>query len=292
MRFVVVGAGAIGGAVGGRLFRAGYDVTLVARGDHGRALRSGLVLEAPDGTVTLPVPVVEDPAQVSWEGDADGDPVVLLAVKGQHTDHALEQLRGGAPGRAGGLHAERRGERAPGAAPLPDTYGICVMCPATQLRPGVVQVHSAPVSGLLDLGRFPSGLGRPRPGDRRRHRDDDLPVGGPARHHALEVPQAPDEPGQRGGGAGRARGPVRPAGAGGATRGQGGAGRGGDRRGERPRRTGSGAGTSCRWPPRPSGEWQGAPAGRAWPGGRVDRGRVPQRRDRARWAPSTACRRR
>ena len=32
------------------------------------------------------------------------------------------------------------------------------MCPATQLRPGVVQVHSAPVCGLLDLGRFPSGL--------------------------------------------------------------------------------------------------------------------------------------
>ena len=59
MRFVVVGAGAIGGAVGGRLFEQGYDVTLVARGDHGRALRSGLVLEAPDGTATLPVPVVD-----------------------------------------------------------------------------------------------------------------------------------------------------------------------------------------------------------------------------------------
>ena len=92
MRFVVVGAGAIGGAVGGRLFERGYDVTMVARGDHGRALQSGLVLESPDGTATLPIPVVADPAQVSWEGDADGDPVVLLAVKGQGTGHALEQL--------------------------------------------------------------------------------------------------------------------------------------------------------------------------------------------------------
>src|ERR1700722_17827228 len=89
MRFVVVGAGAIGGAVGGRLFEQGFDVTLVARGDHGRALRSGgLVLESPGETGTLPIPVVADPAQVSW----DGDPVVLLAVKGQGTDHALEQL--------------------------------------------------------------------------------------------------------------------------------------------------------------------------------------------------------
>ena len=41
---------------------------------------------------------------------------------------------------------------------FPHTYGICVMCPASQLRPGVVQLHSAPVSGLLDIGRFPSGL--------------------------------------------------------------------------------------------------------------------------------------
>jgi 2-dehydropantoate 2-reductase len=161
MRFVVVGAGAIGGAVGGRLFECGYDVTLVARGDHGRALRAGLVLEAPDGSATLPVPVVDDPAQVHWEGDADGEPVVLLAVKGQHTDHALTQLSAVAPPGApvvcmqNGVENERRVLRH-----FEHTYGICVMCPATQIRPGVVQIHSAPVSGMLDLGAFPSGLGR------------------------------------------------------------------------------------------------------------------------------------
>jgi len=160
VRFVVVGAGAIGGAVGGRLFERGYDVTLVARGEHAKALQSGLVLEAPDGIATLPVPVVGDPAHVTWEGDADGDPVVLLAVKGQDTDHALTQLAVVAPPTApvvcmqNGVENERRVLRR-----FPNTYGICVMCPATQLRPGVVQVHSAPVSGLLDIGRFPGGLG-------------------------------------------------------------------------------------------------------------------------------------
>jgi 2-dehydropantoate 2-reductase len=41
---------------------------------------------------------------------------------------------------------------------FPNTYGMCVMCPASQLRPGVVQIHSAPVSGMLDLGRYPSGI--------------------------------------------------------------------------------------------------------------------------------------
>ena len=158
MRFVVVGAGAIGGAVGGRLFQKGYDVTLVARGEHGRALETrGLVLEAPDETVTLPVPAVMDPGQLTWSEDAD-DTVVLLAVKGQHTDHALSQLAA-APARTAvvcmqnGVENERRVLRH-----FERTYAMCVMCPASQLQPGVVQVHSSPVSGLLDLGCYPSGL--------------------------------------------------------------------------------------------------------------------------------------
>ncbi len=159
MRFVVVGAGAIGGSVGGRLFQQGFDVTLVARGEHGRALESGgLVLESPGETVTLAVPTVAEPARVSWDPDGDGDPVVLLAVKGQQTDQALTQLSVAPPTTPvvcmqNGVENERRALRH-----FPRTYGICVMCPASQLRPGVVQIHSAPVSGMLDLGRFPAGL--------------------------------------------------------------------------------------------------------------------------------------
>jgi 2-dehydropantoate 2-reductase len=158
MRFVVMGAGGIGGAVGGRLFQKGFDVTLVARGEHGRALEEGLVLEAPGETVTLPVPVVSDPAQVSWDAHANGEAVVLLAVKGQQTDHALTQLHVAPPSTPvvcmqNGVENERRVLRH-----FANTYAMCVMCPATQLRPGVVQIHSAPVSGLLDLGRFPSGI--------------------------------------------------------------------------------------------------------------------------------------
>jgi 2-dehydropantoate 2-reductase len=155
MRFVVLGAGAIGGTVGARLFQKGYDVTLVARGDHGRALERGLVLEAPDETVTLPIPVTDDPATLAWPEE---ETVVLLAVKGQHTDHALRQLAAAPPRTAvvclqNGVENERRVLRR-----FSGTYGVCVMCPATQLRPGVVQVHSSPVSGLLDIGCFPAGL--------------------------------------------------------------------------------------------------------------------------------------
>jgi 2-dehydropantoate 2-reductase len=155
MRFVVFGAGAIGGLVGARLFQSGADVTLIARGAHGQALQSGLVLEAPGESVTLPIPAVTEAAAVSWTDDT----VVLLGVKGQHTEDALRQLVTVAPAATpvvcmqNGVENERRVLRR-----FPNTYAICVMCPATQLRPGVIQAHSAPVSGLLDVGRYESGV--------------------------------------------------------------------------------------------------------------------------------------
>ena len=43
MRYVIYGAGAIGGVIGGRLALAGNDVVLVARGAHLAALRSDLL---------------------------------------------------------------------------------------------------------------------------------------------------------------------------------------------------------------------------------------------------------
>ena len=155
MRVVVFGAGAIGGLVGARLFQHGVDVTLVARGGHAAALASGLVLEAPDESVTLPIPVVTDAAALRWTDDT----VVLLAVKGQDTEEALTQLVTVAPQETpvvcmqNGVENERRVLRR-----FPRTYAMCVMCPASHLRPGVIVAHSAPVSGLLDLGRYPSGV--------------------------------------------------------------------------------------------------------------------------------------
>ena len=48
MRFVVYGAGAIGGVVGGRLAQHGHEVVLIARGDHHDAIRDhGLRLSPP-----------------------------------------------------------------------------------------------------------------------------------------------------------------------------------------------------------------------------------------------------
>ena len=86
MRFVVCGAGAIGGVIGGQLARAGFEVVLIdANGAHVDAInRQGLHLKGVHGAHTLAIPAVREAAAVDWrEGD-----VVVLAVKSQHTEAA------------------------------------------------------------------------------------------------------------------------------------------------------------------------------------------------------------
>ncbi len=154
MRFVIFGAGAIGGVIGGRLFEHGHDVVLVARGEHARAMQSrGLRLEDPDRALTLAIPVVTHPAEI----DLGPDDVVVLAMKSQDTQAALEALDTAA-GRPGAVACAQNGvanERI--ALRHHDrVYALCVMCPATHLEPGVVAASSSPVSGILDLGRYPA----------------------------------------------------------------------------------------------------------------------------------------
>ena len=68
MRFVVYGAGAIGGAIGGRLAQHGHDVVLIARGAHFEALRDhGLRLVDPDTEAAVSVPAVDHPSAIDWK---------------------------------------------------------------------------------------------------------------------------------------------------------------------------------------------------------------------------------
>lgn len=155
VRFVVYGAGAVGGVVGGRLAQHGSDVVLIARGAHADALReSGLTLEAPGETARIDVPSVKHPSEVAF-GNAE---VVLLAMKSQDTAAALLALRAHAPSSTSIVCLQNGVENERAALRLfANVYGINVMLPAAHLVPGVVQVFSSPVSGILDVGRFPSG---------------------------------------------------------------------------------------------------------------------------------------
>jgi 2-dehydropantoate 2-reductase len=156
MRYVIYGAGAIGGVIGGRLAQHGRDVVLIARGDHLRAIQaSGLVLESPNERVTLPIPAVASPAEIEWrEADA-----VILAMKTQDTEPALRQLALVAPPSTpiicaqNGVENERLALRR-----FANVYAQAVMLPATHMEPGIVQANSgSAITGILDTGRYPSG---------------------------------------------------------------------------------------------------------------------------------------
>jgi 2-dehydropantoate 2-reductase len=156
VRFVVYGAGAVGGVIGARLFQGGHDVTLIARGAHYEAIRDhGLRIETPEDAATLPIPVAASPADAK---PASGD-VVLLAMKTQDTPSALAELYAVAPPDIAvvcvqnGVENERLSLRL-----FPEVYGVCVMLPATYTEPGLVEAHRAPVTGSLDVGRYPGGV--------------------------------------------------------------------------------------------------------------------------------------
>lgn len=156
MRFVIYGAGAVGGLVGGRLFEAGHDVHLIARGPHLDAIRSqGLTVQHAGGSDTFDIPASGSPAEAGLRPDD----LVILGVKSQDTAGALEDLRAAAPGPLPIACLQNAVSNEPAALRLfPDVYGIWVMCPASHLEPGVVRAESSPIQGLFDLGRFPSGV--------------------------------------------------------------------------------------------------------------------------------------
>jgi 2-dehydropantoate 2-reductase len=154
VRYVIYGAGAIGGSIGARLFLKGYDVTLICRGAHLEATkRDGLLFRTPDAAETLRVTAVAGPAEIEWRGDE----VVLLTMKSQDTDAALQALRSAAGDvpvvcAQNGVANERMALRV-----FYRVYAMLVVLPATHLVPGEVILHSSPLGGVLDCGVYPRG---------------------------------------------------------------------------------------------------------------------------------------
>jgi 2-dehydropantoate 2-reductase len=158
VRYVILGAGAVGATIGGRLTEAGCAVTLVGRGEHAAVVkRDGLRLAMPDRTLQLPVPMVTmDELRLA------ADDVLVLGVKSQDTAHLLDQLAAVAvDGDAGDLpvFCAQNGVANEGAVlrHFARVYGVCVNVPATHLQPGVVEAPATPVSGVLQIGRYPAG---------------------------------------------------------------------------------------------------------------------------------------
>jgi 2-dehydropantoate 2-reductase len=146
MRYIVIGAGAVGGTIGARLFQGGHEVLLVARGAHYEVLkRDGLRLITPDSAETLDIPAAPGPVPTR------DDDVLIVATKSQDTIDALAGWPVDLPVvcAQNGVDNERtvlrRSER---------VYGMCVWLPAEHLEPGVVAAYGHPYSGLLHVGRY------------------------------------------------------------------------------------------------------------------------------------------
>lgn len=156
MRFVIYGAGGIGGTIGARLHQAGFDVCLIARGEHCRTIqRQGLHFVTPTQDVFLDIPCVEHPRDAAIAPDD----AVILCMKGQHTEAALRDLHTATQGQArviccqNGVENERLALRR-----FTHTYGMVVWLPAEHLEPGVVVNFAENTAGGLDAGCYPTGV--------------------------------------------------------------------------------------------------------------------------------------
>jgi 2-dehydropantoate 2-reductase len=154
-RFIVVGAGAVGGAVAAALSLKGRDVVAVARGAHLEAMREhGLTLRSPGKVQVAEFPCVASVAEITFRpGDA-----ILICTKTQDTEGVLEDLRG-----AGvvdqpifclqnGVENERMALRR-----FANVHGVLIMMPVDFVKPGEVVAYGGPCLGIFDIGRFPYG---------------------------------------------------------------------------------------------------------------------------------------
>ncbi|MCC6341360.1 MAG: 2-dehydropantoate 2-reductase [Bryobacterales bacterium] len=157
MRFLIAGAGAIGGYIGARMARAGQDVTLLARGAHLEAMRrSGVRVLSGEGDFEARPRVI---GSLEEAGEAD---VIILGVKAHGLTALAPQLKpligertivvsaqNGVPwwyfhiggGELAGLHLERvdPGGVVNASIPAARVVGSIVYLGTSIVEPGVIR---------------------------------------------------------------------------------------------------------------------------------------------------------
>ena len=161
-RYVVVGAGAIGGGLAAAVVESGGEAVAVARGEHAeRIRREGLTVRTPERTTTIPVPCVTSPEELELRADD----VIVMTTKTHQLEAALRTWVD-APVTGGGT----LGDTLPVVTALNGVtsedlalryvdrvIGCCVWLPAVHLRPGEVILRGTPLRGTFHLGPVPAG---------------------------------------------------------------------------------------------------------------------------------------
>ena len=172
MRFIMCGAGAIGGVLGCQLAKAGFEVLFIDKiPEHVEAINQhGLQLKGVHGHATLNVPAVMQANEVDF---TDQD-VIFLAVKSQHSDAAAAELRQAA-GRELPIFCAQNGVRNEEtvARHFQQVNGVMVLISAKRLLPGEV-VHTG--NGPVGVGTFPRGLSQAAQDVAAALEQTDLPI--------------------------------------------------------------------------------------------------------------------
>ena len=154
MRFIICGAGAVGGVIGGQLAKAGHDVLFIDKdAAHVEALRQhGLQLRGVHGNHSIPAHVVMQAREIDFRPDD----AIVLAVKSFHSDAACRELRQATSLQLPIFCAQNGVRNEETAATYFDhVNGMMVLIGAKRLEPGVVvQTGNGPVG----LGAYPEGL--------------------------------------------------------------------------------------------------------------------------------------
>ena len=154
MRFVMCGAGAIGGVLGGQLAKAGFEVIFIDKiAEHVAALNEhGLQLKGVLGNHTLPVTAVMQASDIDFRPDD----AVFMSVKSFHCAAACAELR-----RATALElpifcSQNGVANEPTAGQyFRNVNGVMVLIGAKRLNPGEI-VHTG--NGPVGVGTYPEGL--------------------------------------------------------------------------------------------------------------------------------------
>jgi 2-dehydropantoate 2-reductase len=171
VRYVIIGAGAIGGAIAARLAQhsLNHPPLLIARGDNAHAIMlEGMRVRSPDEDASVAIAVATIPGEVALRQDD----VLVFATKTHQVQAALlewvdQPVRDGHGvdiGTAGdtlpafmalnGVESERLAARV-----FRHVFGVCIWVPAVHTLPGEFVVRIAPVSGVFIIGRYSGARG-------------------------------------------------------------------------------------------------------------------------------------
>lgn len=153
MRFVVYGAGAVGGVLGGHLTRDKHDVLLICRDAHAKAIgeQNGLRMKSATGDYFAPLDVATSVAATHF----DEDTCVLFVPKSNDTPTCVEELATHAPRDVpvvsfqNGIDNERII-----AEKFTNVYGGVCRMTCSFLHPGQVSFRKF---GRVIVGKYPKG---------------------------------------------------------------------------------------------------------------------------------------